>query len=150
LYVFKLVIGILLLVAILGLPVLLFWRKRALAPARVSIWRERPVMPLDAGELQALEQWQVRMLVLYIASIIYLLFLLVLSSSPNLPGDRLSADLAYGMLLPLVGVALFHQFSMRCPRCGLVLGLQRRLLVPVRCARCDVRLRSASELDIQD
>ncbi len=101
--------------AIAGLPAILFWRKRALDPARVSAWRDRPVRPLDVGELQALAQWQVRMLVFYVASIIYLLFLLVLSSSPDLPGDRPSADLAYVLFLPLVGAALYHQFSAALP-----------------------------------
>jgi hypothetical protein len=149
-FVFKLIIAILLFIAISGVPAILVWRKRSLDPARVSIWRDRLVKPLDAGELQELAHWQVRMLVLYVASIIYLLFLLILSSSPNLPGDQLGADLAYGLLLPLVGAVLYHQFSARCPRCGFTLGLQRRLLVPAHCARCDVRLRPASELDIQE
>jgi hypothetical protein len=150
LFVFKLVIGILLFIAIAGFLVIVFWRKQALSPAQVSTWRDHPVKPLDAGEMQALAQWQVHMLILYVASIIFLLFLLVLSSSPNLPGDQPNAELAYGLLLPLVGVALYHQFSARCPRCGLVLGLQRRLLVPAHCARCGVRLRQVSELDIQE
>lgn len=149
-FVFKLVIGILLIVAIAGLLVVVFLRKQALTTARISIWRDHPVKPLDAGEMQILAHWQVRMLILYVVSIVYLLSLLVLSSSPNLPGDQLSADLAYGLLLPLVGAVLYHQFSARCPRCGLVLGLQRRLLVPAHCARCGVRLRPASELDIQE
>ena len=148
--IFKLVIGTLLFVAIAGVLTILFWRKQALSPARVSIWREHPVKPLDAGEMQVLAHWQVRMLILYVVSIIYLLFLLVLSSSPTLPDNQLSADLAYGLLLPLVGTTLYHQFSARCPRCGLVLGLQRRLLVPTHCARCDVRLRPISELEIQE
>jgi hypothetical protein len=150
LFVFKLVIGTLLFVAIAGFLAVVLWRKQALSPARVSIWRDHPVKPLDAGEMQGLAHWQVRMLILYVVSIIYLLLLLVLSSSPNLPGDQFSADLAYGLLLPLVGAALYHQFSARCPRCGLVLGLQRRLLVPAHCARCDVRLRPVSELDIPE
>jgi hypothetical protein len=150
LFVFKLVIGILLFVAIAGLLVVIFLRKQALSTARISTWHDHPVKPLDSGEMQMLAHWQVRMLILYVVSIIYLLSLLILSSSPNLPGDQLSADLAYGLLLPLVGAALYHQFSARCPRCGLVLGLQRRLLVPAHCARCGVRLRLASELDIQE
>jgi hypothetical protein len=149
-HVFKLVIGILLFIAVSGVPAILIWRKRALDPLRVSTWRERSVRPLDSRELQALMRWQVRMLALYVASIIYLLFLLVLFSSPNLPGDQLSADLAYGLLLPLVGAVLYHQFSARCPRCGFTLGLQKRLLVPAHCACCDVRLRPVSELDIQE
>jgi hypothetical protein len=148
--VFKLVIGLFLFVVITGFPVIFFWRKRALDPALVSTWRDLPLKPLDVSELQLLAHWQLRMLVLYLASIIYLLFLLVLSSSPNLPGDRPFADLAYGLLLPLVGAALYHQFSARCPRCGFALGLQRRLLVPSHCARCGVRLRRVSELDIPD
>jgi hypothetical protein len=150
LFVFKLVIGILLFIAILGVPAVVLWRKRSLDPTLVSLWRDHSVKPLDEGELQVLAHWQVRMLVLYVASIIYLLFLLILSSSPNLPGDQLSADLAYGLLLPLVGVAFYHQFSAHCPRCGLVLGLQSRLLVPAHCARCGIRLRQASELDIRE
>jgi hypothetical protein len=150
LIIFKFVIGILLCVAIIGFLAILFLRKQALNPARVSNWRDHAIKPLDVGELQALAHWQVRMLILYVASIIYLLFLLILSSSQNLPGDQPSADLAYGLLLPLVGAALYHQFSARCPRCGLVLGLQRRLLVPAHCARCGVRLRQVSELDIQE
>ena len=93
--IFKLVIGTLLFVAIAGVLTILFWRKQALSTARVSIWREHPVKPLDAGEMQVLAHWQVRMLILYVVSIIYLLFLLVLSSSPTLPGNQLSADLAY-------------------------------------------------------
>jgi hypothetical protein len=141
LIIFKFVIGILLCVAIIGFLAILFLRKQALNPARVSNWRDHAIKPLDVGELQALAHWQVRMLILYVASIIYLLFLLILSSSPNL---------AYGLLLPLVGAALYHQFSARCPRCGLVLGLQSRLLVPDHCARCGVRLRPASELDIRE
>jgi hypothetical protein len=150
LFFFKLVIGILLIIAIAGLLVVVLLRKQALSAARISTWRDHSVKPLDTGEMQVLSHWQVRMLILYVVTIVYLLFLLVLSSSPNLPGDRLSADLAYGLLLPLVGLALYHQFSARCPRCGLVLGLQRRLLVPAHCARCGVRLRPASELDIQE
>jgi hypothetical protein len=150
LIVFKLVIGIMVFIAIIGFPAISFLRKQALDPARVSNWRDHSVTPLDAGELQTLAHWQVRMLVLYVASIIYLLFLLILSSSPNLPGDQPSADLAYSLLLPLAGAALYHQFSARCPRCGLALGLQSRLLVPDHCARCGVRLRQASELDIPE
>lgn len=148
--IFKLVIGALLLIMIAGFPLILIWRKRALDPVLVSNWRDRKVRPLDAEELQKLAHWQVRMLVLYVAGFIYLLFLLVLSSSPNLPGDQLGADLAYIMLLPLVGVAFYHQFLLRCPRCGFTLGLQSRLLVPAHCARCNVRLRPLSELDIPE
>jgi hypothetical protein len=150
LFIFKLVIGILLLIAIIGFPVTLVWRKRAMDSALLAAWRDRSVRPLDPGELQRLARWQIRMLVLYVTSIIYLLFLLILSSSPNLPGDQLGADLAYVLILPLVGIALYHQFSARCPRCGFALGLQTRLLVPAHCARCGIRLRRVSELDIQE
>jgi hypothetical protein len=150
LFIFKLVIGILLLIAITGFPVILVWRKRAMDPALLATWRDHSVRPLDPGELQRLARWQIRMLVLYVTSIIYLLFLLILSSSPNLPGDQPVADLAYVLILPLVGIALYHQFSARCPRCGFALGLQTRLLVPAHCARCGIRLHRASELDIQE
>ena len=119
-------------------------------PALLATWRDRSVRPLDPGELQRLARWQLRMLVLYVASIIYLLFLLILSSSSNLPGDQPGADLAYVLILPLVGIALYHQFSARCPRCGFALGLQTRLLVPAHCVRCGIRLRRPSELDIQE
>lgn len=149
-FIFKLVIGILLLTAITGFPLILVWRKRSLDPALLATWRDRSVRPLDSGELQRLARWQIRMLVLYVTSIIYLLFLLVLSGSSNLPGDQLGADLAYILLLPLVGVAIYHQFSARCPRCGFALGLQTRLLVPSHCDRCGARLRQASEMDIQE
>ena len=149
-FVFKLVIGTLLLIAIAGFPVILVWRKRAMDPALLATWRDRSVRPLDPGELQRLARWQLRMLVLYVASIIYLLFLLILSSSSNLPGDQPGADLAYVLILPLVGIALYHQFSARCPRCGFALGLQTRLLVPAHCVRCGIRLRRPSELDIQE
>lgn len=147
---FKLVIGMLIFVAIAGFLIVVFWRKQALNTARVSVWRDHPVKPLDAEEMQVLAHWQVRMLILYVINIIYLLLLLIFSSSPTLPGNQLSADLAYGLLLPLVGATLYYQFSARCPRCGLVLGLQRRLLVPTHCARCDVRLRPVSEFEIQE
>jgi hypothetical protein len=149
-FVFKVVIALLLFIAVCGVPLILFWRKQALNPVQVSTWRNRSVSPLDAGELQMLARWQTRMLILYVACILYILFLLILASSPNLQSDQLNAKLAYGLLLPLVGVVLYHQFSVRCPRCGFTLGLQRRLLVPDHCACCDVRLQPASELDIQE
>ena len=45
------------------------------------------------------------------------------------------------LLLILAGVVL--QFSVRCPRCKLPLGLQSSLGVPPECERCGVNLLAA-------
>lgn len=57
---------------------------------------------------------------------------------------RPSGEIAWLLVALLFGSAAVGgavQFSERCPRCGVRIGWQTRLLLPARCARCGVGFR---------
>ena len=51
----------------------------------------------------------------------------------------------YGILLGLLLLGVMAQFSARCPRCGMNVGLQPSMGQPPFCERCQVSLRKEAE-----
>lgn len=129
-------------VAALGVvAIVVIWilRRRMLGAEAKAQWKTSHPAPLTAGEFRRLQQWQRRMRWVALGTLFYLGAMVGFTSA--LPAEaRLLRGLAF-LILPmliLAGVAL--QFSVRCPRCKLPLGLQSSLGVPPECERCGVGL----------
>ena len=129
---------------VLGILVIWLFRRRMLAPEAVASWKNARPAPLTATEVTALQQWQRRMRWVALATLFYLGVMVGFASS--VPAEAQVARWVALLILPAMvvgGVGL--QFSARCPRCGLRLGLQSSLGVPAECERCGVSLHSPQE-----
>jgi len=132
-------------VAALGVAaIVVIWilRRRLLGAKAKAQWKDLHPAPLTPDEFHRLQQWQRRMRWVALGTLFYLGAMVGFTSA--LPAQaQLLRGLAF-LILPmliLVGVAL--QFSIRCPRCKLPLGLQSSLGVPPECERCGVNLLAA-------
>ncbi len=122
---------------ILGIFVIRELRKRALASGEAARWREARPAPLDAAELDLLRRWQRNMRITAIATLFYLGLMVGLASS--VPDQAWIVRWIAFLILPALVIAgVVLQFSVRCPRCALLLGLQSSLGVPDACERCGV------------
>lgn len=126
---------------VLGIFVIWLFRRRMLGQKAVAPWKNGHPAPLTATEVTALQQWQRRMRWVAIGTLFYVGVMVGFASS--VPAEAQVARWVAFLILPamvVTGVGL--QFSARCPRCGLQLGLQSSLGVPAECERCGVSLHS--------
>ncbi|MFW6078509.1 MAG: hypothetical protein ACODAE_02745 [Gemmatimonadota bacterium] len=94
---------------------------------------------LENRELRRLLRWQRRMIAAFV--VFWILFLSVLAMEYFGDPPAWLSYLAFVVVLAFAVAAALLQFSVRCPRCGVRIGLQSRMIVPDRCRRCGVRLR---------
>lgn len=122
--------------------VIWFLRRRTLSADAKARWRATRPVPLTPDEAQKLQRWQRRMRWVAVGTLFYLGLMAGFTSA--LPADAQVARGVAFLILPamiVAGVAL--QFSARCPRCGLHMGLQSSLGVPSECERCGVGLHAS-------
>ena len=132
-------------VAALGVAaIVVIWilRRRMLGAEAKAQWRNSRLAPLTPDEFHRLQQWQRRMRWVALGTLFYLGAMVGFTSA--LPAEaRLLRGLAFLILPMLILVGVVLQFSVRCPRCKLPLGLQSSLGVPPECERCGVNLLAA-------
>lgn len=117
-------------------------RRRMLNPEALTRWKASRPSPLSPEEARKLQQWQRRMRWVALGTLFYLGAMVGFTSA--LPAEAQVLRAVAFLILPSLiigGVAL--QFSARCPRCGLPLGLQSSLGVPSECERCGANLHAA-------
>ncbi len=100
---------------------------------------EDELKKLGADELKELQLWQKRMIIVFAITMVCLPVVVV--TDLIIVFSRTEAWLVFLVLLALVVLSGFIQFSQRCPRYSYRLGFQSRLLVPDNCKRCDVGLK---------
>lgn len=119
----------------------IYWmRRRALSAEQVSRWRQGRPAPLTSADFDRLMRWQRRMRIVAMSTLFYVGVMVGFASA--LPEEAMLLRWIAFLILPAMivsGVAL--QFSARCPRCSMHLGLQTSLGVPTTCERCGVALR---------
>lgn len=127
---------------VVAIGVIWILRRRMLGAEAKAQWKTSHPAPLTPNEFHRLQQWQRRMRWVALGTLFYLGVMVGFTSA--LPEEaRLLRGLAF-LILPvliLAGVAL--QFSARCPRCKLPLGLQSSVGVPPECERCGAHLLTA-------
>jgi len=116
-----------------------FWilRRRLLGAEAKAHWENSRPAPLTPDELRRLQRWQRRMRWVALGTLFYLGVMVGFTSA--LPDEAMLLRRLAFLVLPamiLAGVVL--QFSVRCPRFELPLGLQSSLGVPPDCERCGV------------
>ena len=126
-------------VGVAGIFVIRELRRRALTGGEIAHWRQARPAPLSAAEFTRLRRWQRNMRTGAIATLFYLGVMVGFVSTVPIEASlpRWIAILIFPAMV-LAGVVL--QFSERCPRCGMLLGLQASLGVPETCERCGVSL----------
>jgi hypothetical protein len=137
--------GRLLFLALAGLGavaivVIYLARKRALSAEEKVRWAKSRPAPLSAADMERLRRWQRIMRVVAIATLFYVGVMVGFASA--LPQDAVLLRWIAFLILPALvigGVVL--QFSVRCPRCSMLIGLQTSLGLPATCERCGVALR---------
>jgi len=115
-------------------------RRSALSAEEIARWRQTRPGPLPVADLERLQRWQRSMRVVAVATLFYVGVMVGFASA--LPAEAMILRWIAFLILPamvVAGVAL--QFSVRCPRCSMHLGLQTSLGVPESCERCGVSLR---------
>lgn len=92
--------------------------------------------PLTRPELERLWRWERHMIRYYAAAMAILLAAGVLAMAYS--------DVVWlrrgvlGLVVVLLLAATYVQFRERCPRCGMRIGSQSRLMLPNKCRRCGV------------
>ncbi len=125
---------------ILGIFVIRGMRKRALASSEIAHWQKARPAPLGAADLARLRRWQRNMRLVAIATLFYLGVMVGFVST--IPIEAWVARWIAVLVLPAMVIAgVVLQFGERCPRCGLLLGLQTSLGVPPTGERCGVPFR---------
>lgn len=115
-------------------------RRRALSAEEIARWRQTRPGPLTAADLERLQRWQRSMRVVAVATLFYVGVMVGFASA--LPEEAMILRWIAFLILPAMIVAgVVLQFSVRCPRCSMHLGLQTSLGVPENCERCGVSLR---------
>jgi len=97
------------------------------------------VKKLNKNELEELQTWQRRMLLIFVT---IMGFLLISALTDALFG--ITSAMAFWLFVILISLALlagFIQFSQKCPGCGYRIGFQSRLLLPDNCKKCGVKLK---------
>jgi hypothetical protein len=115
-------------------------RRRELAGEKLTRWQQARPAQLKAAEFALLRRWQRNMRLTAVATLFYLGVMVGFVST--IPAEAWVARWIALLALPalvIAGVAL--QFSVRCPRCGLLLGVQTSLGIPGACERCGVSYR---------
>ena len=132
-------------VAALGVvAIVVIWilRRRLLGAEAKARWKNSRPAPLTPDEFHRLQQWQRRMRWVALGTLFYLGVMVGFTSA--LPAEaRLLRGLAFLILPALILAGVVLQFSVRCPRCGLPLGLQSSLGVPSECKHCGANLLAA-------
>jgi hypothetical protein len=124
---------------IVAIAVIWILRRRLLGAEAKAHWENSRPAPLTPDEFHRLQQWQRRMRWVALGTLFYLGAMVGFTSA--LPAEaRLLRGLAFLILPVLILAGVVLQFSVRCPRCELPLGLQSSLGVPPDCERCGVRL----------
>lgn len=132
-------------VAALGMvAIVVIWilRRRMLGAEAKAHWTDSRPAPLTPDEFHRLQQWQRRMRWVALGTLFYL-GLMVGFTSALPPEAMLLRGLAFLILPALIVAGVALQFSVRCPRCKLPLGLQSSLGVPPECERCGANLLAA-------
>jgi hypothetical protein len=115
-------------------------RKRTLSAEEIARWGKARQVALQPAELERLRRWQRNMRIIALATLFYLGMMVGLTSS--LPEEaRIVRWIAFLILPAMVVAGMALQFSVRCPRCSMHLGLQTSLGLPEKCERCGVSLR---------
>jgi hypothetical protein len=130
-----------LLVAVIALPVGL--RLIAMRPWEVRKWRRSQQPALKRADLKRLSDWQTRNLVLFITCAVVGVVDAVVLGLGLLEGSLRS--ILWGIFILSGVVGLMNHFSMRCPRCSMLVGLQSNLLLPENCKRCRVAFQPKSQ-----
>ena len=124
---------------VVAIGVIWILRRRMLGAEAKAPWKDSCPAPLTPDEFHRLQQWQRRMRWVALGTLFYLGVMVGFTSA--LPAEaRLLRGLAFVILPALILAGVLLQFSVRCPRCRLPLGLQSSLGVPQECERCGVNL----------
>jgi len=125
---------------IVGMFVIRALRKRTLSESEIARWKKAHPAPLAAEEFGSLRRWQRKMRLTALAILFYLGMMVGLASS--VPDEAWIVRWVVFLILPAIVIAgVVIQFSVRCPRCSMPLGLQSSLGIPDVCERCGVPLR---------
>lgn len=93
--------------------------------------------PLTPEECTRIWRWERQMLVFYTIAMLLISGAVVFIA---FAGDQQWARLSViGMIVTLMAIGWFVQFRESCPRCGVKLGRQARVLLPVKCKSCGVQ-----------
>lgn len=82
---------------------------------------------------------------LFVAFWLFLLVVILLIELFSL--SKVTQDNLIGTVFGAAVVLCLLQFKKRCPDCGANLGLQRRLGIPRKCAKCGALLRKDLKMD---
>jgi hypothetical protein len=122
---------------VVAIVVIYLLRKRALSAGEIARWAKARPAPLQPADLERLRQWQRNMRIIALATLFYLGMMVGLTSA--LPEEaRIVRWIAFLILPAMVIGGVVLQFSVRCPRCSMHLGLQTSLALPKTCERCGV------------
>lgn len=124
---------------VVAMAVIWVLRRRLLGVEAKAPWKNSRPAPLTSDEFHRLQRWQRRMRWIALGTFFYLGAMVGFTSALP-PEARLLRGLAFLILPALILAGVVLQFSVRCPRCELPLGLQSSLGVPPECERCGVAL----------
>lgn len=94
---------------------------------------------LSKQQREELQAWQRRMLLVFVTIMGLLLMAALTDMLFGMP--KTMAVSIFLLLIALVALSVFIQFSQKCPACGYRIGFQARLLVPDNCKQCGVKLK---------
>jgi hypothetical protein len=97
---------------------------------------------LSPAQLRQLQLWQKKMLGTFLPAM-----LIVIIGVPIKLAFGLAPELEFllGSMFVILAIAgAIIQFSQKCPNCGARIGLQSRLLLPAKCAKCKISFRKPS------
>jgi hypothetical protein len=130
-------------IAVLGVVTMIAiqqMRRRALSADEIARWKQGHPAPLSAADLERLQRWQRNMRIVAVGTLFYVGVMVGFASA--LPEEAMVLRWIAFLILPAMIVAgVVLQFSVRCPRCSMHIGLQTSLGVPQTCERCGVPFR---------
>ena len=132
---------LILLVLIFLAPLIL--RAYSLLPAALQRWRKVPQPPLAPKQLGELAWWQTWNIVLFSAFLVAFIAAIVVSWYRLLSLGATQILFAVYIGFGLGG--LLHHFTVRCPRCGMNIGVQCSLALSACCERCQVVFRATGK-----
>ena len=114
---------------------------------RIMTSREKggtwPVRTLSSAKLQHLRLWQRKMVTTFVVSMLTIIIAVPLKMAMVLSQGMEFFLGGFFVVLAIVGGVI--QFSARCPNCGARIGMQSRLVLPKRCAKCNISFRAGIE-----